>query len=119
MKLCPPAAQDPAGKQKRNATLMRVAKLVENQTDYKLAAKIYTMANEEILGIKCLRKTGEIKAVISFAQTARDPQVYIMAGNFLQSQQWHNDPEVMKTIINFYSKAKSYESLASFYDACA
>lgn len=42
-----------------------------------------------------------------------------MAGNFLQSQQWHNDPEVMKTIINFYSKAKSYESLASFYDACA
>lgn len=42
-----------------------------------------------------------------------------MAGNFLQSQQWHNDPEVMKTIISFYSKAKSFESLASFYDACA
>jgi hypothetical protein len=67
MKLCPPAATDPQGKAKRNQTLMRVAKLVENQTDYKLAAKIYTMANEKLLGIKCLRKTGEIKAVISFA----------------------------------------------------
>jgi len=67
LKLCPPAATDPQGKQRRNATLMRVAQLVENQTDYKLAAKIYTMANEKINGIKCLRKTGDIKAVISFA----------------------------------------------------
>ena len=25
----------------------------------------------------------------------------------------------MKTIINFYKKAKAYESLANFYDACA
>lgn len=25
----------------------------------------------------------------------------------------------MKTIISFYSKAKSFESLANFYDACA
>ena len=25
----------------------------------------------------------------------------------------------MKTIISFYSKAKAYESLATFYDACA
>jgi intraflagellar transport protein 140 len=45
--------------------------------------------------------------------------VYVLAGNFLQNQNWHNDPEVMKTIISFYQKAKSFESLANFYDACA
>ena len=77
------------------------------------------MANEKIKGIKCLLKSGEVKAVISFAQTARQTEVYILAGNFLQNQNWHNDPEIMKTIISFYQKAKSFESLANFYDACA
>ena len=32
-----------------------------------------------------------------------------MAANFLQNQNWHNNPEIMKTIIDFYTKAKSYE----------
>jgi hypothetical protein len=67
MKLCPPSTTDPQAKIKRNATLLRVAKLVENQNEYRVAAKIYTMANEKISGIKCLRKSGDIKAVISFA----------------------------------------------------
>lgn len=98
---------------------MRVAKLVKKQGDFKLGAKIYTMANEKMKGMKCLLKSGEVKAVIGFAQTARDPQVFILAGNFLQNQNWHNDPDIMKTIINFYSKAKAFESLANFYDACA
>ena len=43
----------------------------------------------------------------------------MFAGNFLQNQNWHNDPEIMKTIISFYQKAKSFDSLANFYDACA
>ena len=45
--------------------------------------------------------------------------MYVLAGNFLQNQNWHNDPEIMKTIISFYSKAKAFENLANFYDACA
>ena len=77
------------------------------------------MANEKMKGIKCLLKSGDVKAVIGFAQTARQTEVYILAGNFLQNQNWHNDPEIMKTIISFYQKAKSFESLANFYDACA
>jgi len=98
---------------------MRVAKIVKKQGDFKLGAKIYTMANEKMKGIKCLLKSGDVKAVIGFAQTARQTEVYILAGNFLQNQNWHNDPEIMKTIISFYQKAKSFESLANFYDACA
>ena len=77
------------------------------------------MANEKMKGIKCLLKSGDVKAVIGFAQTARQAEVFILAGNFLQNQNWHNDPEIMKTIISFYQKAKSFDSLANFYDACA
>ena len=77
------------------------------------------MANEKMKGRKCLLKSADVKAVISFATNARDTQVYVLAGNFLQNQNWHNDPEIMKTIISFYSKAKAFESLANFYDACA
>jgi len=77
------------------------------------------MSGEKMKGIKCLLKSGDVKAVIGFASNARQPEVYILAGNFLQNQNWHNDPEIMKTIIQFYSKAKAFESLANFYDACA
>ena len=77
------------------------------------------MANQPLKGIKCLIKSGDVKAVIGFAQTARNNDVYKLAGNFLQNQNWHNDPEIMKTIISFYQKAKSFDHLANFYDACA
>ena len=42
-----------------------------------------------------------------------------MSANHLQTLDWHADPEIMKHIIAFYTKAKATESLASFYDACA
>ena len=119
IKLCPPPTQDPIKKKDRVEILLRVAKKMKKQGDFKLGAQIYTKANEKIKGIKCLLKSGEVKAVIGYAQTARQPEVYILAGNFLQNQNWHNDPEIMKTIISFYQKAKSFESLANFYDACA
>ena len=71
MKLCPPATQDPNKKKHRIDTLLRVAKIVKKQGDFKLGAKIYTMANEKMKGIKCLLKSGDVKAVIGFATTAR------------------------------------------------
>lgn len=42
-----------------------------------------------------------------------------MAGNYLQSLDWQNQPEVLKNIINFYSKGKAMDLLANFYVACA
>jgi len=50
---------------------LRVAKLVKRQGQFKLGAKIYTMANEKIKGIKCLLKSGDVKAIIGFASNAR------------------------------------------------
>lgn len=37
----------------------------------------------------------------------------------MQSLDWRNQPEIMKHIITFYTKAKSFDSLSLFYDACA
>jgi len=118
-KLIPAATQDPVKKKERLEILLRLAKLVKKQGQFKLGAKIYTMANEKMKGIKCLLKSGDVKAVIGFASNARQMEVYILAGNFLQNQNWHNDPDIMKTIISFYSKAKAFENLCNFYDACA
>ena len=69
--------------------------------------------------MKALMKSGDTTKVVFFANINRQKEIYIMAANFLQSLDWRKDPEVMKHIINFYTKAKSMESLASFYEACA
>ena len=122
MKLVPPMPANPNDTHKQNerkTICLRLAKLSKKQGDFKLGAKLYTMANEKLKGMKCLLKSADVKQVISFAQNARQPDVFALAGNFLQNQNWHNDPEIMKTIISFYQKAKAFESLAGFYDACA
>ena len=115
----PPNASDVMKNKERKDICLRLAKLAKKQGDFKLGAKLYTQANEMLKGMRCLLKSGDVKQVIGFAQNARQPEVYVLAGNFLQSQNWHNDPEVMKTIISFYQKAKAFESLGNFYDACA
>ena len=47
-------------------------------------------------------------------------KIYILAANYLQSLDWHNDNgEIMKNIITFYTKAKAFESLSGFYESCS
>ena len=43
----------------------------------------------------------------------------MMAANYLQTLNWHNDATIMKNIITFYSKAKAYDSISTFYEGCA
>ena len=40
-------------------------------------------------------------------------------GTHLQNLDWKADPEIVKNIVNFYSKAKALEMLAAFFDSCA
>lgn len=82
-KLIPAATDNPQQKQERQEILLRVAKLVKRQGQFKLGAKIYTMANEKMKGIKCLLKSGDVKAIIGFASNARQSEVFVLAGNFL------------------------------------
>jgi intraflagellar transport protein 140 len=57
--------------------------------------------------------------VIVFANNARSAQTWILAANFLQTADWHQNPELMKNIIGFYSKAKAFDNLAGFFEACS
>ena len=66
------------------------------------------------------RVRGDTEKIIFFANVARQGKIYILAANYLQSLDWHNDNgEIMKSIITFYTKAKAFESLSSFYESCS
>ena len=69
--------------------------------------------------MKALLKSGDTERILFFAKSARQKEVMVMAANFLQSLDWRKDPEIMKHIITFYTKARALDSLANFYDACA
>ena len=84
-KLIPPSTTDKVKQAERRDILLRIAKLVKRQGNFKFGAKVYTMANEKMKGLKCLLKSSDTKAVIGFAQNARQPEVYVLAGNFLRN----------------------------------
>ena len=69
--------------------------------------------------MKCLVRGGDSKAVIQFANISRNIEIYKLAANYLQQMNWRESVDIMKAIILFYSKAKAYEQLASFYESCA
>lgn len=84
-----------------------------------MASKLFTQAGDRVRAMKCLVKSGDTKAVIQFASISRNTETYTLAANYLQQMNWRESVEVMKAIINFYSKAKAFEQLAAFYDSCA
>ena len=69
--------------------------------------------------MKALLKSGDTEKIVFFAGVSRQRDIYVMAANYLQSLNWHKEPQVMKNIVGFYTKGRAFESLASFYDACA
>jgi intraflagellar transport protein 140 len=46
-------------------------------------------------------------------------EIYLMAANYLQTLDWHSDPEVMASITTFYKKAAAHDHLSAFFEACA
>lgn len=89
------------------------------QGDFRLASKLYTKLGNQVEAMKCLINLGAIDEVVNYSTMARMPQLYILAGNFLQTTDWHKNPQLMKHIITFYNKAKAYDNLAGFFDACS
>lgn len=69
--------------------------------------------------MKCLLKSGDTRNIVYYATRSRSKEIYILAANYLQSLDWHEDPEVMKNIVSFYNKAKAFEQLSGFFDAYA
>lgn len=110
---------DSAQTERRRQLLLQVARVAKKLGQYHLATKKFTQGGDKLRAMKSLLKSGDTERIIFFANVSRSREVYVLAANYLQSQDWHNDPEVMKAIIQFYSKARAYSSLAGFYDACA
>ncbi|CAK9817048.1 Intraflagellar transport protein 140 homolog [Anthophora quadrimaculata] len=103
----------------RISILERIGEIAFEQGNYHLATKKFTQAGNKLRAMKSLLKSGDTEKICFFAQVSRQREIYIMAGNYLQSLDWQNQPEVLKNIINFYSKGKAMDLLANFYVACA
>jgi len=69
--------------------------------------------------MKALLKSGDTDRIVFFANVSRQADIYILAGNYLQTLDWRLHPEYVKHIVNFYTKAKSPDLLIGFYEACA
>jgi hypothetical protein len=89
------------------------------QSNYHLATKKYTQAGMKDKAMDALLKSGDTEKIIFFAGVLRSKEIYARAANYLQTLNWHTDGEIMKKIIEFYTKAKAYKQLALFYDACS
>lgn len=110
---------DPTAEANRVATLLKIAKCCKRQGSYHLATKKYTQAGDKVKAMKCLLKSGDTAKIVYFAGVSRSREIYILGANYLQNLNWHADPEVLRRIVEFYTKAKALEQLASFYEACA
>ncbi|TKS89938.1 Intraflagellar transport protein 140 -like protein WD and tetratricopeptide repeats protein 2 [Collichthys lucidus] len=69
--------------------------------------------------MRALLKSGDTEKIVFFANVSRQKELFIMAANYLQSLDWRKDPEILKTIIGFYTKGRAPDLLAGFYEACA
>jgi len=116
--LLPSKEDDPTGTT-RNSVLKRIADQCVKHQNYHLATKKYTQAGMKDKAMDALLKSGDTEKIIFFAGVLRSKEIYIRAANYLQTLNWHTDAEVMKKIIEFYTKAKAYQPLALFYDACS
>jgi intraflagellar transport protein 140 len=123
-----------------NERLLHVAEACLQQRSYHLACKKFSQGGDKNRAMKALLKSGDTERIIFFASMSLFPthnahkitevffidvsgpkqkEIYIVAANFLQTLDWRNNPTIMKAIISFYTKSRSFESLASFYEACS
>ena len=115
-----PERDDPeVDEETRVAVLLAIAKCAKNQGSYHLACKKYTQAGDKTRAMRALLKSGDTEKIVFFAGVSRNKEVYVAAANYLQTLDWRGDADVVKHVVSFYTKAKAFENLAHFYDACA
>ncbi|CAK55887.1 unnamed protein product (macronuclear) [Paramecium tetraurelia] len=105
-------------KRKKEVQLL-IAEKSKKMGNFEQASKMYIQMGERVKAMKALCKLGDVEKIIAFANNARMAEIYILAGNYLQTGDWHKTPELMKHIIQFYSKAKAFDHLANFFEACS
>ena len=114
-----PKTRDQEQTKRRQDLLLRMARLLEKQGDYQQATKKYTQGGDNVAAMKALIRSGDVEKIVFYAGVLKNRETYILAANYLQSMDWHEDPEIMQNIINFYTRARAFDYLANFYAACA
>jgi intraflagellar transport protein 140 len=103
----------------RRPIIKIVAKRLRQQKKSSMAANLYLDIGENIKALKCLITEGNIEKVISVTNMMRSTEGYNLAANFLQNCDWNIRTDLIKHIIAFYNKAKNFDSLANFFEACS
>ncbi|KAI9222008.1 hypothetical protein BC828DRAFT_404419 [Blastocladiella britannica] len=111
----------PSGTAPATTTWAKVADACMQQGNYDLASKKYVQAGDKLGAVKALVKAGNVEQVIFFAGVsgAKNRDIYIVAANFLQTRDWRAEPAILKHIVTFYTKAKAFDHLSSFFETCA
>ena len=78
----------------RVAALDKIAEACFLQANYHLATKKWTQAGMRHKAMKALLKSGDTDKIVFFANVSREPEIYVLAANYLQSLDWRNNPEV-------------------------
>eukprot|EP00698_Gefionella_okellyi_P002980 TRINITY_DN12813_c0_g1_i1.p1 TRINITY_DN12813_c0_g1~~TRINITY_DN12813_c0_g1_i1.p1 ORF type:complete len:1394 (-),score=371.65 TRINITY_DN12813_c0_g1_i1:33-4172(-) len=117
--MTPPKVDNERESTKRIQILRKIAQCAKKQNQWHLACKKYTQAGDKMKAMKALLRSGDTEKIIIFANVARTAEIFVIAANYLQTLDWRTDGDIMKSIIAFYNKAKAYDSLSIFYDACA
>lgn len=114
-----PRETDAVAEAKRVDIFMKLGAQLSKQGSHHLAAKIFTQAGDRVKAMKSLIRSGDTRRIENFAAVSRHKDVYVLCANYLQNLDWHVDVEIQKKIVHNYTKAKAFEQLAGFYDACA
>ncbi|KAF5400357.1 hypothetical protein PHET_06516 [Paragonimus heterotremus] len=104
----------------RTSILIELGELCLSQGQYHLACKQFTQAGSRIAAMKALLRSGDTSKIIFFANVSKQKEIYVMAANYLQTlDDWRSNVDYMRTIVQFYTRGRAPESLASFYESCA
>ncbi|KAK8773533.1 hypothetical protein V5799_011934 [Amblyomma americanum] len=106
-------------KPKLREVLEKIAECCLKQDNYHLAAKKFTQAGDKVQAMRALLKSGDTRKIVFFANVSRLREIYILAANYLQTLDWQRDTDAAKNIVSFYTKARAFDLLASFYESCA
>jgi len=96
-------------------TATNIGKLLFKAGLYSDAATQFLAVGEHMLVLNALTRSGNTAKVVLFARKSRDRKIFIAAANYLQTQNWRDNPKFLQALIAFYTKADAPEHLATFY----
>ena len=99
--------------------LARLAELCEQQGEYTLAANLYVKLKDHLAAMKALIRSGNTEKVIKFANLVRKKEIYILAANYIQTQNPREGQQLFDTVVTLYKKAGAVDKLARLYEASA